>query len=85
MAKSKAISGVPMLPYLISYKRELYCMSYDELGSAMGVKRRTVFNRMNKPNSFTLEELMAISRKLKIRIDVTPDGVDISEAVANAK
>lgn len=44
---------------------ELYAVSEDLLATKMMVTKRTVQNRRDRPENFTLEELWAVAKALK--------------------
>lgn len=50
----------------ISSNMELYAVSESFLASKMGVTTRTVKNRHDRPENYTLEELWAIAKTLKL-------------------
>lgn len=50
----------------ISGNMELYNVSEEQMAVRMGVTKRTVQNRREEPRNYTLEELWALARTLKL-------------------
>lgn len=49
----------------MSSNMDLYNVSEDLLAAKMGVTKRTVQNRRDRPENYTLEELWAVAKTLK--------------------
>ena len=47
-----------------------YSIGYEELAAVAGISSRTLYNRMEKPETFTIEELMRIFKKLNISLKI---------------
>lgn len=58
-----------LLRAVIRKYMDLYNVGYDELAKALCCSRRTLFNRMEHPDSFRLDELKAIRKRLQIPAD----------------
>ena len=50
----------------ITGNMELHAISEDLLAVKMGVTKRTVQNRHDRPENYTLQELWAVSKTLKL-------------------
>ncbi len=50
----------------VSNNMSLYGISEDMLATKLGVTKRTVQNRQDRPENYTLEELWGLSRALKL-------------------
>lgn len=51
---------------VIKGNQELHCLSKEELARAAGFTPRTWGNKMESPDTFTLEELQRAGKKLKL-------------------
>ena len=47
-----------------------YGMDYEKLAAVAGMTSRTLYNRMEKPETFRLDELMRIFNKLNISMRI---------------
>lgn len=56
-------------------------MSMEELSEEIGIDRSTLYRRLNKPNSFTLGEIISISKALDLTSDRVVD-IFFSEKVS---
>ncbi len=50
----------------ITGNMELYAIKDEQLASRMGVCKKTVQNRRDKPENYTLKELWAVAKVLKL-------------------
>ncbi len=50
----------------VSNNMNLYGISEDVLATKLGVTKRTVQNRRDRPENYTLEELWSLSKALKL-------------------
>ncbi len=60
----------------IDSKLAYYGMCKKDLAKAMDVSGKTVTNRYNQPELFTLKELLRICKRLKIEMILTEKGVE---------
>ncbi len=60
----------------IKSKLTYYGRYQQDLAKIMGVSEKTVTNRLQKPEYFTLQELIKICGYMKIEIAITEKGVE---------
>ena len=63
------------LTKVIRAKKVYYGVENADLATAAGVSERTMANRYNQPEQFTIEQLFRLCKKLKFEIVINDAGI----------
>ena len=63
------------LPKVLRAKKAYYGIENADLATVAGVSERTMANRYNQPEQFTVEQLVRLCKKLKFEIVINDTGI----------
>ena len=68
--------GKEELVRIIKSKLSYYGMYQKDLAAELNVVEKTITNRFDRPELFTLQELMRLCKRLKVEVVITEKGVE---------
>lgn len=76
MPKTNIASVYDNLPRMLKARKAYLGYENSDLAKIAGVSERTIANRLRQPESFTIEQLRLLCKKLHIEIVVNSKGIE---------